>query len=164
MWLVEFYYKKIKKTEIPYYAKYSFFKILSKPLKKILIHLITPYCPFNNIRVVLYKLAGFKIGKKVFIGMKCYLDDMEPQLITIEDNVIISFQVCLVTHGRNQGHTPITIKEKAYIGCRTTILSGKKGIEIGSNSVIGACSLINKNIPIGEVWAGVPAKKIRGET
>lgn len=27
---------------------------------------------------------------------------------------------------------------------------------------IGACSLINNNIPSGEIWAGVPAKKIRG--
>ena len=26
--------------------------------------------------------------------------------------------------------------------------------------MIGACSLINKNIPAGEIWAGVPAKKL----
>ena len=31
MWLAEFYYKKIKKTSVPYYAKYSLVKILSKP-------------------------------------------------------------------------------------------------------------------------------------
>lgn len=106
-------------------------------------------------------MAGFNIGKNVFIGMKCYIDDMEPQLITIEDNVIISFEVCMCVHGRFQQHTEIIIKKNAYIGCRSTILSGKKGISIGENAVIGACSFVNKSIPDGEsVYAGIPAKKL----
>ena len=161
MKLAEFYYKNIKKTEVPYYAKYSFIKILSKPIRKIFIHNIIPYCPFNKLRVQLYRMAGFNIGKNVFIGMKCYIDDMEPNMITIEDDAIISFEVCMCVHGRFQKHTPIIIKKNAYIGCRTTILSGKNGITIGENAVIGACSLVTKSIPDGEsVYAGVPAKKL----
>lgn len=161
MFLAEFYYKCIKKTEVPYYAKYSLAKIISKPLRKIFIHDIIPYCPFNKLRVALYKFAGFKIGKNVFIGMKCYLDDMESNLITIDDDAILSFEVCLVVHGRYQKHTPIHIKKNAYIGCRSTILSGKTGIEIGENAVVGVCSFVNKSIGNDCVYAGVPAKFIR---
>ena len=93
--------------------------------------------------------------------MKCFLDDMEPSLITIEDNTIISFDVCLVIHGRNQGHTPILIKKNTYIGCRTTILSGKNGVTIGQSVIIGGGALINKDVPNFETWAGVPAHKIK---
>lgn len=162
MLLAELYYKKIKRTEVPYYAKYSLLKIVSKPFRKIFIHNFIPYCPFNKLRVQLYRLAGSNIGKNVFIGMKCYLDDMEPNLITIEDNAIVSFEVCMCCHGRYQGHTPILIKQNAYIGCRSTILSGKNGITVGKNVVIGACALVNKTIPDGEVvYAGVPVRKLQ---
>lgn len=160
MWLADFYYRKIKKIEPPYYAKYSMVKIIFKPIKKIFIHNIIPYCPFNKLRVSLYRMFGFKLGKNVFIGMKCYFDDMEPNFIEIEDNVIISFQCCFVIHGRKQEHTKILIKKNAYIGCRATILSGKSGVVIGRNAIIGACSLVNKNIPDDETWVGVPEKKI----
>ena len=44
-----------------------------------------------------------------------------------------------------------------FIGLNTTILPG---VTIGDNCVIGAGSLVNKSIPSGEVWAGVPAKRI----
>lgn len=160
MWLAEFYYKKIKKVDVPYYVRYSLTKIISKPIRKIFIHDIIPNCPFNGLRVKLYRMAGFNIGKNVFIGMKCYIDDMEPRLITIEDNVSVSFEVCIVVHGVYQKCTPIVIRKDAYIGCRTTILSGKKGINIGEHAVVGACSFVNKNIPENEIWAGVPVKKI----
>lgn len=161
MWLAEFYYKKIKKTEVPYYARYSIFLIVLKPIRKFFIHNIIPNCPFNSLRISLYKAAGFKIGKKCFIGMKAYFDDMEPSLITIKDGVIISFETCFCVHGRYQKHTPIVIEDNAYIGCRATVLSGKNGITIGKNVVIGACSFVNKNIPDNEIWAGIPARKIK---
>ena len=68
MFLAEFYYKKIKKTDVPYYAKYSLLKIILKPIRKILIHNIIPYCSFNKLWVSLYRMAGFNIGKNVLIG------------------------------------------------------------------------------------------------
>ena len=36
-----------------------------------------------------------------------------------------------------------------------------KGVTIGENSVVGAGSVVTKDIPSGEVWAGNPAKFIR---
>lgn len=54
--------------------------------------------------------------------------------------------------------SPVIIRQNTFIGAHSTIL---KGVEIGENSVIGACSLVAKSIPPNEIWAGNPAIKIR---
>ena len=81
---------------------------------------------------------------------------MEPSLIRIGNNVSISFQVCLCIHGKRQSHTPLIIEDGAYIGCRATVLSGKNGIKIGKNAVVGAMALVNKDIPDETTAVGIP--------
>lgn len=71
---------------------------------------------------------------------------------------IISYGVFFACHGRNQQHTPITIKKGAYIGMRANVISGKNGVTIGENAVIGACTLVNKDIPDNMTAVGVPCK------
>ena len=66
--------------------------------------------------------------------------------------------VFFACHGRNQHHTPITIKQGAYIGMRANIISGKNGVTIGENAVIGACTLVNKDIPYNSTADGVPCR------
>lgn len=97
-----------------------------KPLRKFVAQVIAPNCPFSNLRVSLYRLCGFKIGKNVFIGMKCYLDDMCFDLLTIGDNVIISYGVYFACHGKNQKHLPIIVDDGAYIGMRSIIIAKNK--------------------------------------
>lgn len=94
----------------------------------------------------------------MFIGMRCYLDDLEPKMFTVEDDCIISYGVFFACHGRNQQHTPITIKKGAYIGMRANVISGKNGVTIGENAVIGACTLVNKDIPDNATAVGVPCR------
>lgn len=53
---------------------------------------------------------------------------------------------------------PITIKEGVFIGTSCIIL---KDVCIGKHSIIGAGSIVTKNIPDYEIWAGNPAKFIR---
>lgn len=163
MYLVEKFYKKILKKEPPYYAKYSLWTIVWKPIRKYIVVVIIPNVPFTNLRVSMYRWIGFSIGKNVFIGMKCYLDDVAIDQMTIEDDVVISYGCYFACHGKNQGHTPILIKKGAYIGMRCNVVSGNTGIVIGEKSIIGAGSLINKNIAAGSRAAGVPVHTIRSE-
>lgn len=58
----------------------------------------------------------------------------------------------------NAGFGKVTIEDNVFIGAHTTIL---KGVTIGKNSIIGAGSVITKNIPSNEIWAGNPAKSIK---
>ena len=39
-----------------------------------------------------------------------------------------------------------------------------KGVHIGNNVIIGAGSVVTKDIPANEIWAGNPARKIKGKT
>jgi len=45
-----------------------------------------------------------------------------------------------------------------YVGAGVTVLPG---VDIGENSVIGAGSVVTKNIPGNQLWAGIPARFIR---
>ena len=156
MFIIEQFYKKVLKKEPPYYAKYSLLTMVWKPIRKYINVVIIPNTPFSNLRVILYRMLGFKIGNNVFIGMKCYFDDVDPSKTVIEDNVTISYGTYFACHGKGQGHTSILIKKGAYLGMRCNILSGKEGISIGECSIVGAGSLVNKNIPDGAVGMGVP--------
>ena len=94
----------------------------------------------------------------------------EPYLISIGEHVTISYGCCFINH---DGGTwvfrekdkykdvikfgKIEIGDNCFIGANCTILPN---VKIGNDCVVGACSLVNKSIPSGEVWAGVPAKFI----
>lgn len=114
----------------------------------------------NGWRIFFYRRCGYNIGKNVFIGMRCYLDDLEPKMFTVEDDAIISYGVFFACHGKNQQHTPITVKKGAYIGMRASVISGKTGVTIGENAIVGACTLVNKDIPAGATAVGVPCRII----
>ncbi len=164
MKIVKILYEKITGKKAPYYYDYSIIKIIAKPIRKYFTNVVAANCPFNCIRILIYRLCGFKIGKGCFIGMRCYLDDMCHDMITIGNNVTLSYGVYFACHGKNQKHLPIVIKDGAYIGMRTTIISKNKdkdnGITIGENAIIGSHTLVNKNIPPNATALGVPCKII----
>lgn len=134
---------------------------ISAFFKKWLSAKIIPHMVLNGWRIFFYRLCGYNIGKNVFIGMRCYLDDLEPHMLTVEDNAIISYGVFFACHGYGQQHMPITIKKGAYVGMRSSIISGKTGVTIGENAVVGACTLVNKDIPSGATAVGVPCRIIK---
>lgn len=84
--------------------------------------------------------------------------------IRIEDNVFIGPNVTFTNdrYPRSKQY-PVEfqqtiVKKGASIGANATILGE---ITIGENAMIGAGSVVTKNIPDNELWVGVPARKIR---
>ena len=72
---------------------------------------------FNNkFRVSLCKSMGVRIGKNVFLGKYCIIDDNYSELISIEDDVVISFGVTIITHDYAKDIVaPVTIKKEALL-------------------------------------------------
>jgi len=67
------------------------------------------------------------------------------------------------THDFSQSGMPlvtakITIGEDAFVGARAFVLPG---VSIGARSVVGACSVVTKDIPEGMIAAGNPCKVLR---
>jgi acetyltransferase-like isoleucine patch superfamily enzyme len=98
-----------------------------------------------------------KIGNNVKIHCNCYI----AQLTIIEDDVFIAPGVMIANEKYPTGvfsleriKGPI-IKKGAKIGINATILPG---ITIGENSLIGAGSVVTKDIPSNSIAYGVPAK------
>lgn len=52
----------------------------------------------------------------------------------------------------------VKIGEGAYIGANATILPG---LTVGKDAIIGAGAVVTKNVPDGETWAGVPARRLK---
>ena len=158
MGLIKVIYKyKNPGKQVPYWAERSIFEQIWHTIRKFICQNIAPNCVTNFMRINMYRLCGFKIGKNVFIGMKCYLDDLCYDKMEIGNNVIISYGVYFACHGRNQNHNKLIIKDGAYIGMRASVIA-REDVVIGENAVIGAQTLVNKSIPDGKTAVGVPCR------
>lgn len=124
------------------------------------IHLAR-YAPFYRLKNGMLRLTGAKIGKHVSLGFETTLDILYPQRITIEDDAIIGYDSVILCHGYLHDAYQIGnvhIGKGASVGARCTILPG---VTVGAGAVVGAMSLVNRDVPAGEFWAGVPARRIR---
>ena len=132
-------------------------------LNAFIIRMCT-YLPLGLKNVLLRSLLGVRIGKNVGICPEVDVDMLYPQLVSIGDNTIIGWKVHLLCHEFTQQQIRIgrvRIGKNALVGAFSTIRSG---ITIGENSVVAMHSFVNKDVPPGEIWGGVPAKKIRENT
>lgn len=134
-----------------------------KAVRKWLNVGVLPFVPFNNVRVAGYRLVGFKIGRDVFIGMQCYLDDMYPERLVIEDDVVVSYRVTVACHGPRSRDHRLVLRKGSYIGTGATLLGGRPNgdVEIGPYATVGACALVTKSIPSLSTAVGVPARITR---
>lgn len=114
--------------------------------------------------------AGVNVKGRLFIyGGKRGMFGSEPFLIETGDNVHITGECQFLTH---DGSTlifrkeipsleitkPIKIGNDVFIGFRTLILPG---VTIGNRCVIGAGSVVNRDIPDNSVAVGNPCKVIK---
>lgn len=120
------------------------------------------YLPWLGLKNWLYRhLLGTSIGRNASVGLMAMLDVFFPQLISIGENTIIGYNATILTHEflvREYRKGRVEIGREVVIGNNTTILPG---VSIGDGAMVGACSLVNKDIPAGALARGVPARIIR---
>ena len=107
-------------------------------------------------------LDKVKIGNNVFINSN--LLAMARGGITIEDDVQIAGNVSLLTNNHDPYDRmilpckPILIKKGAWIGANVVVL---RGISIGKHAIVGAGSVVTKDVPNYAVVVGNPAKVVK---
>lgn len=107
-----------------------------------------------------------KVGDNFFLNVNCKL--MDSGKITIGNNVFIAPNVCIITEehsmdtdqrlaGLEYTH-PVNIGDNVWICAGVIVLPG---VTIGANSVIGAGSIVTKDIPPDSLAVGNPCKVLR---
>ena len=103
-----------------------------------------------------------KIGKSAYIMNGVLL--MASGGIIIEDYVLIAAHAKIISNDHDPYYRPIItcqpviIKEGAWIGAGAAIM---KGVTIGKYAIVGANSVVTKDVPDYAVVVGVPAKVIK---
>ena len=156
----------------------------SQEALKITMEMNTKYNPPEKVRELFSKLTASeidescfiippfhtefgkntKIGKNVFINSCCRFQDNGG--IEIGEKTMIGPNVTIVTLNHdinpetrvNATPKPVKIGKNVWVGADCTILPG---VTIGDNSVIGAGSVVTKNIPENAIAVGNPARVIK---
>lgn len=143
----------------PYHTPEEVRELFSRIIGKSVDDAFTLFPPFatdfgKNIHV----------GKNVFINSGCRFQDQGG--IFIGDDALIGHNVVLATlnHGiapalrQSLVPAPIHLGDRVWIGSNATVLPG---VSIGTNSIVGAGSVVTKDVPENCIVAGVPARLIR---
>jgi acetyltransferase-like isoleucine patch superfamily enzyme len=106
---------------------------------------------------VVQNIEDFDLGFETDIGAFSYINALHG--VKIEDNVQIGSHCSIYSVSTiDDSHGKVVLEQNCRIGSHSTILPG---VSIGKNSIIGAHSLVNKDIPDNVVAFGVPAKVVR---
>lgn len=133
--------------------------------------LLSPFLP-RRVRPWVLKRVGCHVGKGCFIGDNVRIDTGHSDMITLEDSVSVAGGTRLLCHQRNftnyyvgsdymkLGYTikPIVLKKGCLIGMESLVLPG---VTVGEGAIVGAGSLVTKDIPAWTVATGRPAKVVR---
>ncbi len=133
--------------------------------------ILEPFEP-RKLRPFILRRMGCKVGKGCFMGDYVRIDTSHPDMITIEDNVSIASGSRLLCHQRDfsdfcvgddymkLGYVvkPIVLKKGCLVGMESFVMPG---VTIGEGAIVGAGSLVTKDIPAWTIAAGRPAKVIK---
>ncbi|MEE4001064.1 acyltransferase [Tenacibaculum sp. FZY0031] len=178
-------YKLLKKLGFNYsetqYGNISIIQVFKKVLitlrNSILLNwfmdsaLLSPILP-RFLRPRILKIIGCEIGKGVFIGANVTIDSGYADKIIMEENVHVAGHSIILCHQRNLKEyfrggdysklayniEKVHLKRGCLIGTKSMIMPG---VTVGEGAIVGAYSLVTKDIPEWTIATGRPAKVVK---
>lgn len=149
-----------------------FGNIYRKQLEKMMDWSILQSFNPRKIRPILMRRMGCNVGKECFIGDYVRVDTGHADMITVEDHVSIASGTRLLCHQRDFSDycvgddymdlgyiiKPIVLKKGCLIGMESFVMPG---VTVGEGAIVGAGSLVTKDIPAWTIAAGRPAKVLK---
>lgn len=145
-------------------------KIRLKFFKSWILHSLAYSSPDSGFVIKIQRARGVKIGKNCHISPYVLIDLVYPSLVKIENNVTIGSNTLIFAHVNPTANLflkkgdyprkvePVTIKSGAVLfpGCIITA-----GVTIGTNSMVGAGSVVSENVPDYCIAVGNPARVVK---
>ncbi|GAB6168391.1 hypothetical protein JCM1393_08510 [Clostridium carnis] len=137
----------------------------SIPFRRILAKKLFKSCGRNLIveeNVRFNVPDNIEIGDDVFLNRGIFIDSKGG--LKLGNSVVVTEGVTIFTHSHLEhdhsirGYNPVILEDYSKVYSNSTILPG---VIIGKQSIVGACSLVDKNVEENSLVAGVPAKRIR---
>lgn len=143
------------------FSTVSFWKVV----KNFIVIQIGRYTPSLRIKRSLYRtFLKMEIGEKTALAVMVMPDIMYPELITIGDNSIIGYQTTMLAHEyliKEYRLGKVEIGSEVMVGANSLILPG---VKIGDRAVVSAGTVVNADVPAGAFAFGNPMQiKIREE-
>ncbi len=119
--------------------------------------------PFVHPKARIQVPWNLKLADRACIGSRADLYTLDRLEIGPHSIVAQEAYLCTGTHRRGENGTfplytaPIAIGSDCFIGARAFVLPG---VVIGDRATLGAASVLTRNLPSGETWAGNPARAI----
>ncbi|NJE42896.1 acyltransferase [Thermococcus sp. GR6] len=166
--------EELNKKELMRYWGYSgtfgTIKYYLKLVWYVILDTLARHSPHPGLAVVFHRLRGSRIGKHVYIGPNVVIDFLYPEQVEIEDYVSIGMNTMIFAHANPTNSIELKLNFYPRIVKKTKIKRGAwiapgciilPGVTIGENSVVGAGSVVTKDVPPYTVVAGNPAKVIK---
>lgn len=144
---------------------------LNKIPRKI-VRWIAMQHPDNRTRKICFRHSGVNIGSGTVLNIGTGILDGYKDLVQIGKRVAIAPNVMIIAESAPNNSVlrdhpyvmercikcaPVHIQDDVWIGASAIIMPG---VTIGKQAIIGAASVVTKDVPAGHIVAGTPAKMI----
>lgn len=143
----------------------------ARAVRKKLAKAIAKSFPLNAVRISALRVAGYGVGRSVYIGTELHVTDelySDACSLSIGDRVAIAQRVLIIlsSHPNNSRlreqvgvvNGSVTIRDDAWIGAGAILLPN---VTVGEQAIVAAGAIVTKDVPRRTVVAGNPARFLR---